>query len=167
VSEPKANGARAARRRSRHAREVRSTDLHVTATARLRAVGQRYTPSRRLLVRILAEAGRPLTTGEVQDVGGRLPQSSVYRNLAVLEQAGVVRRVTAGDGVVRYEPAEDLTEHHHHLVCTACGSVVDVTLLPAVERRLDKAVDEVAARTGFEVHSHRLDLIGRCADCQD
>ena len=48
-----------------------------------------------------------------------------------------------------------------------CGSVVDVTLPPAVERRLDKAVDEVAARTGFEVHSHRLDLIGRCAPCRD
>lgn len=144
-----------------------STDLHTTAGARLRAVDQRYTTSRRTLVRILAEAGRPLTTVEVQDGGERLPQSSVYRNLAVLEQAGVVRRVTAHDAQVRFELAEDLTEHHHHLVCTSCGSVVDVTLPPAIERRLDKAVDEVADRTGFEVHSHRLDLIGRCATCRD
>lgn len=144
-----------------------STDLHATAAARLREADQRYTPSRRLLVRILAAAGRPLTTVEVQDTGDRLPQSSVYRNLAVLEQAGVVRRVMAGDAPVRYELAEDLTEHHHHLICTSCGSVVDVTLPPATERRLDQAVEDVAARTGFEVHSHRLDLIGRCAQCRD
>lgn len=140
-------------------------DLHAAAAGRLRDADQRYTGSRRQIVRILAEAGRPLTTAEIQAAGDRLPQSSVYRNLAVLEQAGVVRRVMAGD-VARYEPAEDLTEHHHHLICTVCGSVVDVTLPAAIERRLDKAAADVAERTGFDPQAHRLDLIGRCADCR-
>lgn len=142
-----------------------SVDLHAVAAGRLRDADQRYTSSRRRIVRILAEAGRPLTTAEVQAAGDGLPQSSVYRNLAVLEQAGVVRRVMAGD-VARYEPAEDLTEHHHHLICTVCGSVVDVTLPAAIERRLDKAAADVAERTGFDPQAHRLDLIGRCADCR-
>jgi Fur family ferric uptake transcriptional regulator len=143
-----------------------STDLHATAAGRLREAEQRYTAGRRRIVRILAEAGRPLTIAEVQAAGERLPQSSVYRNLAVLEQAGVVRRVMAGD-VARYEPAEDLTEHHHHLICTVCGSVVDVTLPAAIERRIDKAAADVADRTGFDPQAHRLDLIGRCANCRD
>ena len=143
-----------------------SVDLHATAADRLRQADQRYTDSRREIVRILAEAGRPLTTAEVQAAGRRLPQSSVYRNLSVLEQAGVVRRVMAGD-VARYEPAEDLTEHHHHLICTVCGSVVDVTLPAAIERRIDKAAADVADRTGFDAQAHRLDLIGRCSNCRD
>ena len=143
-----------------------TVDLHATAADRLREADQRYTDNRREIVRILAEAGRPLTIAEVQAAGRRLPQSSVYRNLSVLEQAGVVRRVMAGD-VARYEPAEDLTEHHHHLICTVCGSVVDVTLPTAIERRIDKAAADVAERTGFDPHAHRLDLIGRCANCRD
>ncbi|HEX2038240.1 MAG TPA: Fur family transcriptional regulator [Acidimicrobiales bacterium] len=143
-----------------------TVDLHATAADRLREAEQRYTASRRRIVRVLAEAGRPLTIAEVQAAGEGLPQSSVYRNLAVLEQAGVVRRVMAGD-VARYEPAEDLTEHHHHLICTACGSVVDVTLPATIERRIDKAASDVADRTGFDPQAHRLDLIGRCVDCRD
>ena len=51
----------------------------------------------------------------------------MYRNLVVLEQAGVVRRVTSTDDFARYELAEDLTEHHHHLICSSCGTVDDFT----------------------------------------
>ncbi len=143
-----------------------SAELHGVVAARLKDAGQRYTAGRRAIVGVLAGTARPLTTVELQAAARGLPQSSVYRNLAVLEQAGVVRRVHGGDASARYELAEDLTEHHHHLVCASCGTVEDFTVPPAMERRVDQAISEVAARTGFEVHGHRLDLLGLCVRCR-
>jgi Fe2+ or Zn2+ uptake regulation protein len=118
-------------------------------------------------VGILADAARPLSIPEILGAGERLAQSSVYRNLGVLEHAGAVRRVHGADDFVRYELAEDLTHHHHHLVCVSCGTVADVELSVSLERTVDRAVAAVAATTGFEVHSHRLDLMGRCRGCAE
>lgn len=140
-------------------------DLDWTATSRLRAAGRRYTGQRRRLVELLAEAGRPMTIPDILVVRSDLKQSSVYRNLADLEQAGVVRRVATDEGFGRYELAEDLIGHHHHLVCERCGRIRDVDVPPDVERTLDRALDRIAKRAGFAHVSHRLDLVGLCADC--
>jgi Fe2+ or Zn2+ uptake regulation protein len=142
-----------------------STDLHVVVGAKLRKVGQRYTSKRRSLVAILAEARQPLAIPEVLEAGDGLAQSSAYRNLAVLENAHVVRRVVTGEEFARYELAEDLTEHHHHLVCSSCGTVQDVTISSRLERSMERALDQVATATGFGAVSHRLDLIGTCRAC--
>jgi Fur family ferric uptake transcriptional regulator len=139
--------------------------VHEVTAARLREAGQRYTGQRRRLVEILARAGSPLSIPEI--VRGRrgLPQSSVYRNLSELEDAGVIRRVVTDDGFGRYELTEELTGHHHHLICSRCGRTTDVTLTQALESTLDAALDEVARQAGFANIVHRLDLIGLCADC--
>src|SRR6185503_12011687 len=91
-------------------------EVHLEAARRLATSGQRYTRTRRRLVEILANAGMPLSLPAI--VRGRkdLPQSSAYRNLAELESAGLIRRVASEDGFGRYELAEDLTGHHHHLM---------------------------------------------------
>lgn len=141
-------------------------DLHVAVDRLLRLAGQRYTTNRRAVVAVLAGAGRPLTIAEVLEAGHRLAQSSVYRNLAVLEEAGVVHRVAGGDEFARYELAEDLTDHHHHhLICSSCGAVADFTVSPQLERSLQHAFDKVAGDTGFHPERHRLDLVGTCAAC--
>ena len=142
-----------------------ATDLHDIAIVRLRKLGQRYTSRRRALVRILAEAGGPLTIPQVLELDPGLAQSSAYRNLAVLEQAEVVHRIVTNDDFSRYELAEDLTEHHHHLICSTCGDVVDFTLDARVERDLDRVLGKVAADVAFAVDHHRLDLVGTCSDC--
>jgi Fe2+ or Zn2+ uptake regulation protein len=99
-------------------------------------------------------------------VGGTgLPQSSIYRNLAVLEQAGAVRRVITEDEFARFELTEALTGHHHHLVCSNCGKVEDVTVPADLEASMDRTIDRVARRSGFAQVSHRLDLIGTCDAC--
>ncbi|HTW07582.1 MAG TPA: transcriptional repressor, partial [Acidimicrobiales bacterium] len=95
----------------------------------------------------------------------RLPRSSAYRHLVDLQQAGVVRRVAANDEYSRFELAEDITEHHHHLLCTGCGRVVDVTPTAAFERGMARYLDDLAAINGFVTHDHRLDILGTCADC--
>ncbi|HKY14740.1 MAG TPA: transcriptional repressor, partial [Microthrixaceae bacterium] len=93
-------------------------------------------------------------------------QSSAYRNLAELISADVVHRIVTSDEHARFELAEELTEHHHHLICVACGSVEDFTLAPDLEHALDTALDGVAGREGFAANHHRLDLVGRCQACR-
>ena len=102
-------------------------DVHDTADERLRRDGQRYTANRRALVDAMASADRPVTVVELIDVATGMPQSSAYRNLSVLEDAGVVRRLVTADDTARFELAEDLTgHHHHHFICEACGTVADI-----------------------------------------
>ncbi len=133
---------------------------------RLSAADQRYTTKREQLVDVLAAAERPLTIAEVLDAAPGVPQSSAYRNLAVLTEAGVVRRVQGADENGRFELAEDLSgHHHHHLICTACGTVEDVAASPRLERALAEAGRAAAEAVGFEVSDHRIDLVGRCVTC--
>lgn len=144
---------------------TRSADLDVTASARLREAGHRYTSGRRLLVQLLARSGQPMTIPEILDRRPGLAQSSAYRNLAVLEQARLVRRLVTNEEYARFELAEDLTEHHHHLVCSNCGAVEDVRVPPRLERSMERALEEMTNDSGFSAVSHRLDLIGTCRAC--
>lgn len=142
-----------------------TAELHMKVAERLAAIGQRYTSGRRLLVDALVRAGSPLPLPAILTRHRALKQSSVYRNLAALEQAGVVRRVLTDEGFGRYELTEDLTGHHHHLVCSNCGAVEDVDFEPGFEETLEAQLADLADRTGFSAVSHRLDLIGLCRSC--
>jgi Fur family ferric uptake transcriptional regulator len=142
-------------------------ELHVTAAARLRRDGQRYTSNRRALVDVLAESVRPLTIPEIVRASDQVPQSSAYRNLSVLEAAGVVHRVVSTDEFTRFELDEELTDdHHHHLICSRCGSVADVNAPPGVEEALESALAQMVRATGFHPERHRFDLLGVCASCR-
>ena len=103
-----------------------TAQLDTTVEARLRGAGQRYTEQRRDLVRLLADAASPRSIPQILAEAGDMKQSSAYRNLASLEHAGVVRRVPTDEEYGRYELAEDLIGHHHHLVCSNCGTMRDV-----------------------------------------
>jgi Fe2+ or Zn2+ uptake regulation protein len=142
-----------------------TNELRETVVRRLGDHQQRMTAVRERLVDILAASDRPLTIPEVLEAGADLAQSSVYRNLVVLEQAGVVHRVVTHDEFARYELAEDLTGHHHHLVCSNCGRVEDLPASPSIERSVEAAVAQAARKVGFRTSQHRLDLVGTCADC--
>jgi Fe2+ or Zn2+ uptake regulation protein len=139
--------------------------LDDTVGVRLRRVGQRYTDGRRALVEVLATTERPLALPDILHLAPALSQSSVYRNLTVLEQAGVVHRVATAGEFTRYELTEDLTSHHHHLVCVDCGTVADVVVPRRVEDAVQRAAVELADDAGFTLEGHRLDLVGRCAAC--
>jgi len=128
-------------------------------------VGRRLTPNRRALVELLGRSVRPLAIPEILVRRPGLAQSSVYRNLVALEEAGVVHRVVTGEGSARYELADDLAGHHHHLVCRACGAVEDVPATRAVEASLEAMERDLARRRGFRSENHRIDLVGVCHDC--
>jgi Fur family transcriptional regulator, ferric uptake regulator len=139
-------------------------ELHSAVASRLRLLDQRYTSNRRSLVDALTRSGRPLTPAELA-AGDNGAVSSLYRNLGVLEEAGVLRRVASTDGQARYELAEELTEHHHHLVCRRCGRVEDVDAPGPLEKAVARELEQVATASGFRPEEHRLDVVGVCADC--
>lgn len=141
-------------------------DLHGVAERRLRSIDQRYTSGRRAIVELLVSTGHPVSIGDIAEQLPGLPRSSAYRHLTDLQAAGLIRRVAASDEFTRFELAEDLTEHHHHLLCTGCGKVTDVTPPASFENQVAGAVSRIAATEGFQAHSHRLDILGLCAACQ-
>ena len=140
-------------------------ELHELAAGRLRKIEQRYTSGRRAIVELLAAAGRPVSIADIADLRPDLARSSAYRHLMDLQLAGVVRRLSADDEFARFELAEDLTEHHHHLLCVGCGAVIDVSPSRTLERAIGRALSELADAEGFEVSSHRMDALGACRDC--
>jgi Fe2+ or Zn2+ uptake regulation protein len=141
-------------------------DMHSLVEGRLRRIDQRYTSGRRAIVELLVSAGHPVSIGDIAERLPGLPRSSAYRHLTVLHAAGLVRRVTASDEFTRFELAEDLTEHHHHLLCVSCGKVTDVTLPVGFEQQVTGAIGRLADAEGFEAHSHRLDVLGLCLTCR-
>lgn len=145
---------------------IAAPDLHSTVEQRLRAIELRYTPGRRAVIDTLADARRPLSINDIAAVQPDLPRSSAYRHLVDLQTAGVVRRIAAAaDEYTRFELDEFLTHHHHHLICTRCGNVVDITPTTAFERSIQRQLDQLAAAHHFEPQRHTLDAYGTCAAC--
>ena len=133
---------------------------------RLAEVDVRYTKGRRVVISALAEADGPRSAAELSLViGTSVPVSSLYRSLAVLEGAGVLAPHYSSPGLTRYELAEWLSGHHHHLVCIDCGQVQDLPASPAIEDRLQKIVADVARDASFAETNHALEIEGRCAPC--
>jgi Fur family transcriptional regulator, ferric uptake regulator len=139
--------------------------VHEAATARMRADDQMYTSGRRELVELLVGIGRPATIPDLLGARPKLTQSSVYRNLAILEEVGVVQKVVSSDDRARYELSEDLMGHHHHLICLQCGLVDDFVVPARAERNLETVLERAISETGFRPSGHRLDVVGLCAQC--
>jgi Fur family ferric uptake transcriptional regulator len=142
-----------------------SGDLDRVIGERLARHDLRYTEGRRQIVLGLRRAGGPVTLPELLAMQSDLAQSSAYRNLSLMEEAGVIRRLVHRGDHAHYELAEELTEHHHHLICESCGAVRDVTLPAATERDLDAVFASAAEREGFVPRHHVIDVYGVCAGC--
>jgi Fur family transcriptional regulator, ferric uptake regulator len=130
----------------------------------LEGAGYRRGGARAAVVDLL---GRQNCCLSAQDIHDRLRKArrpvgiaSVYRALETLADLRLVKRVDAGDGVARYEPATAGGDHHHHLVCRDCGKVEAFSDL-----RLERAIDRVAGGLGYSVEEHEVVLLGACADC--
>ena len=140
-------------------------DVHDAVAPRIHGSEQVYTKGRREIVEMLVRLGRPATIPDLLELGPKLTQSSVYRNLAVLEAAGVVQKVVSTDDRARFELSEDLMGHHHHLICVSCGRVDDFVVPPKAEKTIESVLERAIGVSGFRPSGHRLDVVGTCADC--
>lgn len=127
----------------------------------------RLTRGRRAAVHAIAEADGPRTAAEIQaQLLGAIPLSSLYRSLSVLLDAGVLTAEHDSEGVMRFELAEWLAGHHHHLICSSCGIAIDVMPHDEQEHAIEQLVEQMAAAAGFAVTGHRFEIEGRCQSCR-
>lgn len=140
--------------------------IHAEIGRRLRTKHLVYTRGRRKLIDALLDIGHPASVPQLLKHRSKLTQSSIYRNLADLEQAGVVHRVAGGDDHARYELDEHFIGHHHHLICIKCGVVADFVVPSSAERTLNATLEAAAKLGKFRLTGHRLDALGLCSRCK-
>ena len=129
----------------------------------LTRTGHRAGGAREEVLALLAQQHCCLSAQEIHDRlrGGEraVGLASVYRALDLLTQLKLVHRVDV-DGTACDEPADPSGDHHHHAICERCGKR-DAFEDPELER----LIDDVAARLGYDVGAHDIVLRGSCPDC--
>jgi len=133
-------------------------------TDTLEAQGYRLTAARQLIAETLVNSGNHCSADELVDLvresTAKIGRMTVYRTLELFCQLGMVRPIYRGTGAARYVLLE--RGHHHHLVCTTCGSFIEFDVCV-----LEKMTEElIGARFNFEVKGHLLELYGQCQQCQ-
>jgi Fe2+ or Zn2+ uptake regulation protein len=135
--------------------------MESTLSAALRERGQRVTPQRLVVARVMDELQRHATAEMVfGEVSARMPGVSlptVYATLELLEELGLVERVAREGGTVVYDPR---TDEHHHLVCRRCGAIADIDADVQAG-----AVLRAARKAGFAPDSAQVVVKGLCAAC--
>jgi Fur family ferric uptake transcriptional regulator len=134
-----------------------------TIIERLREHGYKLTPQRRAIVEIIANRHEHLTPAAIyESVHDEYPTVglvTVYRTLDVLTDLGLLCRVHTEDGCQSYLMRRR-TGHHHHIVCSSCGTVADFTRcdIETMERKISR-------QTGFKIQGHLLEFEGLCSRC--
>lgn len=127
---------------------------------RLRGSGKRLTPQREQVLRAVDELGHA-TPDQVYDaLGGEVNQSTVYRNLEVLEELGLIRHTHLSDRAPTYHSVGD--HEHFHLVCRNCRTVISVDAGEAQD-----FVEKLRTEHGFTPDVGHLTMFGWCSDCHD
>lgn len=132
-------------------------------TALLQESELKATPRRLHLLSLLAKANKPLSAHEFKDIWkqGKTDVVTLYRALEALASAGIVRRVDLQHGHTDYELVIS-GEHHHHLVCTGCGTIEDFAECPIkpIERRALRGSSKFSS-----LQEHSLEFFGICNVC--
>ena len=121
--------------------------------------GLRITDQRKTLAKLFAETPGYLSPKDVYDYMGRyysgLSFDTVYRNLRVLDELGVLEQVMFEEGV-KFKLHCREHHHHHHLICLNCGRTYPITFCP---------MEQTAAPDDFKVVKHKFEVFGYCKDC--
>ena len=129
----------------------------------LKTTGVRITPQRHAILEYLIQSMAHPTADEIyKALEGKFPNMSVatvYNNLRVFREVGLVKELTYGDASSRFD---FVTNDHYHMICEGCGKIVDFHY-PG----LDEIEHFAAQVTGYEVHTHRLEIYGTCPTCKD
>ena len=139
---------------------------------RFMGCGYRLTVPRQAIFSVLSKSSEHLSAEDIYlKVRGIYPAvgfTTVYRTLELLSQMGLVFRFDFGDGRSRYELAEGPdTNHHHHLICTGCGRIIDCGEFIAEEAKVVKQMEQTLSKKhDFQINSRRIRFLGLCGKCK-
>ena len=124
--------------------------------------GLRLTSQRGRILDFLLAAERHVSLDEIHRAlrGSGLGRATVFRTLNMLQDSGLVSRVSGPKGSARFEVNLE-RPHHDHLICTVCGRIEEVRW-----PELEKIQHRVCQEAGFEPVWHRHEIFGRCAACR-
>lgn len=138
-----------------------------------RGGGFRITIPRQIILQVLDEAKKHLSAEDiylkVHQIYPTIGLTTVYRTLELLVSMGLVFKFDFGDGRARYELSrggKDTSSHHHHLICTNCGRIIDYN--DFVEEELElirKTEKELERKYNFVIKNHTIQFYGRCNKC--
>ena len=127
---------------------------------RCEAKSLRMTDQRRVVARVIGAAHDHPDVEELYlraaRVDPRISLATVYRTVKFLEAAGILEKLEFGDGRARYEDAE--RDHHDHLIDVNTGQVIEF-----VDPEIEALQERIAARLGYRLIGHRLELLGVAA----
>lgn len=138
------------------------TEMHLRdALGTLKSTGVRITPQRHAILEFLIQSMIHPTADEIyralEDKFPNMSVATVYNNLRVFRESGLVKELTFGDSSSRFD---FVTIEHYHIICDSCGKIVDFHY-PGLDE-----VEQLASHlTGFQVNSHRLEIYGSCPAC--
>ncbi|WP_335872508.1 peroxide-responsive transcriptional repressor PerR [Bacillus sp. 2205SS5-2] len=129
----------------------------------LKGTGVRITPQRHAILEYLIQSMSHPTADDIyKALEGKFPNMSVatvYNNLRVFREVGLVKELTYGDSSSRFD---FVTTEHYHAICEGCGNIVDFHY-PG----LNEVEDLASHVTDFIVSHHRLEIYGLCPTCQN
>ncbi len=121
-----------------------------------KAAGQRYSRQREEILRVVRQTdSHPTADWVYEQVRKTLPHVSlgtVYRNLNLLADEGLIQRVILDDGIVRFDGN---TKEHHHFICTKTGKIYDVALALG-----DDLLAKFNAQTGYKATHFKIEFYG-------
>ncbi|MEA1963966.1 MAG: Fur family transcriptional regulator [Candidatus Aerophobetes bacterium] len=139
---------------------------------KFRDEGFKLTEPRRAILDVFRQNSKHLSAEEIfllvhRDSPG-IGLATVYRTLDLLTRMGIIFKFDFGDGRSRYELADESTKgHHHHLVCTRCGRIIDYSDFMEKEEKFTKELEEeLSQKYKFRINSHQIHFYGLCERCQ-
>jgi Fur family ferric uptake transcriptional regulator len=130
----------------------------------LQKAGLKRTAQRDLILDVFLRTEKHLSSEDlyrlVQTEDQTIGQTTVYRTLKLLTEAGLAREVRFGDGRTHYEHNYK-HQHHDHMICTECGKIIEF-----YSAELEALQDAMAAKYRFEPTQHLLRILGICAECR-
>jgi Fur family ferric uptake transcriptional regulator len=139
--------------------------IHIT----LRRHGYKLTPQRRAVVLAITSSQDHLTPAAIfekakQSLPG-IGLVTVYRTLKLLAELDLICELHAGDNCPSY--IAGTSQHHHHLVCSGCGKVVDFVSPRLIEHNVAELEGRLSRESGFRIDDHLLEFTGLCKLCQE
>jgi len=132
----------------------------------------RWTMPREAILELLSKSSKHMSAKEIYaSLFNSYPGmglTTVYRTLDLLARMGVVTKLTLGDGQSRYEfKSREKEDHHHHLICTSCGRIIDYSEFLDEELSLVKKTEErLAKKYNFVIQDHNIEFLGLCEKCK-